>query len=282
MTFQYISDIHLEHYTNNDDIDKIIPKRHADYLILAGDIGYPQKDSYRYFLEKVSKIWKKIFLICGNHEYYQTNNKYSKKKNMSMDEIDEYITKLIKQIKQVNCDSDDNSDVNNNIIFLNNSKYELEIDDEKYILIGSPLFSHIPIEKRYIIQSGINDFKYIYIKEGEIYRNINIDDFNELHKRCVEYIQSELEFYKNTDYIPVVITHYAPTFQSIDDKYKDDIYNNAFYSDLEYLIKNDMYCWIHGHTHAQKELLIYDTVVVNNSIGYKSEKDKNIVLEKVV
>ncbi len=67
MRIQYISDIHLEFF-------KVLPKQIvrpvADILCLAGDIGYPFSSLYRDFLKQVSRDFKKVFLIAGNHEYY--------------------------------------------------------------------------------------------------------------------------------------------------------------------------------------------------------------------
>ncbi len=65
LTIQYISDIHLEFRYNLPKIKAL-----ADILVLAGDIGDPRSKIYKWFLSDVSSKFKKIFLICGNHEYY--------------------------------------------------------------------------------------------------------------------------------------------------------------------------------------------------------------------
>lgn len=65
LTIQYISDIHLEFRYNLPKI-KVL----ADILVLAGDIGDPRSKIYKWFLSDVSSKFKKVFLICGNHEYY--------------------------------------------------------------------------------------------------------------------------------------------------------------------------------------------------------------------
>ena len=60
---QYTSDLHLE-----KGYRRIIkPKK--PFLVLAGDIGYPEQDSYKDFLHVVSNDFDKVFVISGNHEY---------------------------------------------------------------------------------------------------------------------------------------------------------------------------------------------------------------------
>ena len=64
-----VSDLHLEFCRK--PIDKYVnhmPKK--DVLILAGDIGLPNKGHFRRFFELVSKKYETIIFVCGNHEYY--------------------------------------------------------------------------------------------------------------------------------------------------------------------------------------------------------------------
>ena len=63
--FQYISDIHLEH-CQQYELEPV-----ADYLILAGDIGYPTEPHYETFIEDVSRKFQKVFIVMGNHEYWE-------------------------------------------------------------------------------------------------------------------------------------------------------------------------------------------------------------------
>jgi len=45
----------------------------ADVLCLAGDIGYPYSGIYREFLKQMNSDFKKVFIIAGNHEYYNSD-----------------------------------------------------------------------------------------------------------------------------------------------------------------------------------------------------------------
>jgi hypothetical protein len=62
---QYLSDVHLEF---RQKLPRVVPK--GDILILAGDIGYPFSGLYEEFLRKMTHSFKKVFLVVGNHEYY--------------------------------------------------------------------------------------------------------------------------------------------------------------------------------------------------------------------
>lgn len=100
----------------------------AYICILAGDIGNPYKTTYKDFLSYTNSIFKKVFLIAGNHEYYKN----------SIYETKNYIKELISEFK--------------NISFLDNS-YE---DYENYRFIGTTQWSEVTNT-----QYTINDIEYI-------------------------------------------------------------------------------------------------------------------------
>lgn len=71
MKFQICSDLHLEFPHNREwlQANPLIPK--AEILIIAGDTYYLDRDFSKLdFINKVSKDFKKVYLIPGNHEYY--------------------------------------------------------------------------------------------------------------------------------------------------------------------------------------------------------------------
>lgn len=176
---QYISDIHLEFRSK---LPKIKPN--ADILVLAGDIGDPYTKIYKWLLNDVSIKFKKIFIIPGNHEYYNDDN--------DIDQINNYISNLLLEFP--------------NITFLYDS-YE---DYNGYRFIGSVLWSRIT-NPCYLT----NDFKYI--------KNISIFLFNELHNISKEFIKeainsSELPIIMITHFIPsfnfIINDKYAQCFAS--------------------------------------------------------------------
>ena len=70
----------------------------------------------------------------------------------------------------------------------------------------------------------------------------------------------------------VVITHHAPSRQSVQPRYVNDLLSAAFASDLEDLIKKaDL--WVHGHLHAPADYRLGNSRVVANPRGYFSRQE---------
>ena len=67
----------------------------------------------------------------------------------------------------------------------------------------------------------------------------------------------------------VVITHHAPSPQSIHPTYADSLLNACFVSDAEHLLgAARAQLWIHGHTHNSFDYAVHGTRVVCNPRGY--------------
>lgn len=240
MRIQYISDLHLEFLSKPP---KILPR--ADILCLCGDIGYPFSNIYKSFLIDMSKKFKKVFLIAGNHEYYNLGpNKYK-----TIDEINIQINYIIE------------SNNLNNITFLNDS-YE---DFEGYRFVGTVLWSNIK-NPDYLI----NDFESI--------NDMSVELYNKLHKISCEFIEDMLI---NSEIPITMLTHHLPSYNLIDDKYKIqgmNKYNQCFASDLEKYFIYPIKIWIYGHTHKTKVTLINNIKFCCNPRGYIEESnDINII-----
>ena len=73
--------------------------------------------------------------------------------------------------------------------------------------------------------------------------------------------------------VDVVITHFPPTLEAIDQAlYKDSALNPYFINDCDWLVR----ClkpalWVSGHTHSPFDYRVGDTRVVINPCGYKEE-----------
>ena len=71
----FVSDIHLERiYWGTDyprfKIEQIERVDNIEGIALLGDIGNPGYDNYHKFLAYCSELFKNVYLISGNHEYF--------------------------------------------------------------------------------------------------------------------------------------------------------------------------------------------------------------------
>jgi DNA repair exonuclease SbcCD nuclease subunit len=234
MRIQYVSDIHLEHYTiqTKDQLNPeqwITPDSNADLLVLAGDIGNPNKTSYGLFLDWCSKHWPQVVVIAGNHEFYTLST--------SKERLNYYeTTNLIRSI----------TSHYTNVHFLDRGR--LEISPGVHIL-GCTLWSGIPDElKKYAVQ-GINDFRLIPEMTFEAYKDY--------HTKDLDWLTTELEELSSKGEKAIVVTHHLPTEALISKKYMGHPMNCCFYTELTPLIKRTApLAWICGHSHTGNQLVL--------------------------
>lgn len=238
MKIQYVSDIHLEFYSKTP---KIIPV--ADILVLAGDIGYPYSKIYTQFLKEMNTIFKKVFLITGNHEYYTDKD---------IEVVDEQIQNII-HIHNLK-----------NISFLNCS-YE---DYEGYRFIGATLWSFINNPSY-----TINDITQI--------KNFSIEFNNELHELHKEYIKDTIE--ESTLPVIIITHHIPSFRLIDKEFLTETLkpYNQCFASNCESLMKEPVAVWIYGHTHKENTSVINSINVLCNPLGYPSERNKKDLRENL-
>ncbi len=239
MRIQYISDLHLEFY--NKLPDEFI-KREADILCIAGDIGYPYSSIYEEYLLKVSETFRKVFLITGNHEYYNARGN----RHHTMEEIENRIRQIIKTMKL------------NNVTFLDN-EYE---DYEGYRFVGSTLWSKV---EKPVVDYCINDFRVI--------KEMSVDLYNELHEVSREFLKSSVI---TESQLPVIVmTHHLPSFQLVAEEYKDCTgLNKYFASKSDDLFVSTIKAWIYGHTHIGSDRMSKIGIrFVCNPIGYRGENE---------
>lgn len=239
LVIKYVSDIHLELVHNPHKYIKKIKSTNNEICILAGDIGNPYKPHYKILMDHINKNFKKSFVISGNHEYYNNNRTVEETNIYMIDYFDKY----------------------KNITFLNND-YEYY---ENICFIGTTLWSKITNPKY-----KINDTCCI--------KNLNINAFNALHNKCLNYLDTTLNTITSD---VIVITHHLPSEKLVDKKYKIGEYSNNnqwFYSDMDDLLEkyNDkIKLWFYGHTHTPGDTTVNGVRLLCNPIGYSGENFKH-------
>jgi predicted phosphohydrolase len=244
-TITYLSDVHLEFYKRT--IPYGIDLKGGDILCLAGDIGYPESDLYFTFLAYCSPLFKYVFIIAGNHEYYKTSTHPLK----TIHSTTQNIIEACKQFR--------------NVHFLSNSSFY--IPEYNLNVLGTTLWTGGEIDRDDMYE--YNDFQKIHgmTMPGQMER---------LHETSLLFLKEELQKHKEDGSTVLVLTHHLPSFQLIDPQYKDSGMNHLFATNLDYLFRDyTIHHWIGGHSHCPMKKTIENTKVWMNPVGYPGE-NKNV------
>lgn len=247
MKIQIISDLHQEFGVTDLSFDQ------ADVVVLAGDVNLGTK-GINWIKNKISN--KPVIYVLGNHEYYKGS-----------------YPKTLNKIKEA---------AENSNIFVLEDRF---VDIEGVRFHGSTLWTDFSVfgDPRYygfLCQNGMNDYKLI--RRDPSYSKIRSIDIFKIHQFSRAWLRESLENAKGLRNI--VITHHAPSLQSVPEPFKKDPLTSAYASDLEDLIREyqPLY-WLHGHIHTPCRYKIGETEIICNPHGYITEKyngyDKELIIE---
>jgi hypothetical protein len=129
-------------------------------------------------------------------------------------------------------------------------------------LIGDPVVSGA------IAQAGMNDFRRIRLLPT--YRRFLPKDARAFHAQSLKWMEQQLHQARGRKI--VVVTHHAPSPQSLPARWQSDPLNAAFASKLDHFLANcEATLWIHGHIHHHSDYSIGGTRVIANPRGYPTE-----------
>jgi Icc-related predicted phosphoesterase len=259
MKINLVSDMHL----NFQDIT--MPG--GDILIMAGDImeaGHLRKadnarentflaDRYRRFINEELVKYKRVIYVAGNHEHY--SNSYDDTHDRLKRELPDHVHFLEAESVQI-------EDVHffggtfwtcmnkGDPISMNHLKQAMN-DFSGAIKFGSG----VKVNTLYGSSYYTNKFTPAYAK-GIFHETV------EKLKQFVEGLPNEKI---------VVVSHHAPSPQSVDEYYKHDYHMNAgYHSYLDDFIMDhpQIKAWVHGHMHDPVDYMIGTTRVLSNPRGY--------------
>ena len=234
MKLNVLSDLHL----SVDGMDR--PRNDADVVVLAGDIARPRE----------SAVWatgfdKPVLYVLGNHEFY------GGRIDGTTDEL-----KRLCAGSQVHV-LDDDEIVIDGVRFLGSTLWT------DFMLFGDGDARNAAMGEA---RKFMRDFTHIRTGDaaGEVFTPA---DSAALFAGHADWLDRRLA-------IPhagptVVITHHAPSRQSVHPRYADSPLNACFVSDAEHLLgAARATLWIHGHTHDSFDYAVHGTRVVCNPRGY--------------
>ena len=228
--------MHLEYYKDVPDINKILIPA-APNLILAGNICYAKHSNFVPFFEKISKLYKSIYYILGNNEYY--NN--IENPLFSTNEIDMYVKESLSHLK--------------NIFVLQNDF--IVFDD--FLIAGVTLWSYV--SKKIVNRHTCllpNDF--IRCNNQLL---INPKRTNKIHLKQRQWLTNILKGFPTKR--KMIITHHMPSFKCLGPKQKFDLTNKYLFSNCDDLL-NYCHIWCCGKRSMTKR--INRCAIYMNSCGY--------------
>jgi predicted phosphohydrolase len=230
MKLHILNDLHIEFEGFEP------PATDADVVVLAGDIGVGM-DGLRWAEARFPD--KPVIYVPGNHEFYHHD------------------IALIDELK---------AEAPDNVHVLNDDP--VVIDGVRFL--GSILWTDFALfgeaDKFFAMQQarqGMTDFSIIQ-NHGQ---RFTPEDAIRLHTASRDWLAAMLA--EPFDGKTVVVTHHAPSSQSVPPRYARDLLTPAFAGNLENLMGGDRVAlWIHGHMHKSFDYEIYGTRVVCNPRGY--------------
>lgn len=262
MKIYYVSDLHVDlnkqRYRENPPSDA-----KESIIVIAGDVNTGEKgiDSITRLMKVLrwySENFLRVIFIAGNHEFYG---------NFIESHI-EWIRSEVKINKLIN------------VYILDYTIPYLELDG--YYFWGDTLWSNIEgnaFNPLYHVQLTMNiaDFRHIYItRDEQTTGRWTPDDMLKAYQKSYD---SLCDFLSSDLPNKIVITHFAPSRQSVHSRFKEDELglNCYFTNNLDRLIfKYKPIAWIHGHVHNSFNYKILGTQVVANPMGYFDENSEYI------
>ena len=236
MKIHILSDLHTEFGSFEP------PWVEADVVILAGDIGVGN-GGLKWIQEHVPHT--PVIYIAGNHEYYGRT-----------------LQKQLQELREATAGS--------HVHLLEND--EVHLGD--VVFLGCTLWTDFelfgdPDIVGYEVMQRMNDFSKIRVAPK--YRKLHYQDAVGFHHRSVHWLEDKFEEHRGKKL--VVVTHHAPSRQSIIEKYKANTLSAGFASDRDSLVAaSGARLWVHGHVHSVHDYLLGETRVLCNPKGYPDEE----------
>ncbi|NCD67878.1 metallophosphoesterase [Mucilaginibacter agri] len=239
MKIQFASDLHLEFAGNKSYLQKkpLVPA--GDVLVLSGDImPLAQLNQHAEFLDRLSDGFEQVYWIPGNHEYYHFD-------------IANHSGAFHEKVRP-------------NISLLNNQTVNLS----GLTFHFTTLWSQLSLRNERAVERGLSDFRLIRVAGNPL----SVHHYNRMHNDSVVFLDKA---FKREQLEPgigktIVVTHHVPTFQHYPRQWLGNILNEAFATDLDWLIDSSgADYWIYGHNHAATpEFKVGITKLLTNQLGY--------------
>ena len=245
LSILYMSDLHFEFDSNLKDFNSVISEKHADVVVLAGDIA---GGLYSYkFIQHLNNLGYYVIYVLGNHEFYGQD-----------------FNQLIKDYRILSENNDMFSFLEKDVLNLNGVDF---IGTTLWTSAGTKDISEEIDFNTKTHLDNISDFKKINKFTPVVMKTIFYESFNFI-KEAVNNSKAEHK---------VVITHHAPCNISSLEHYRANVVaQSSHVTELgNYISYTDISVWIHGHLHNSSDYFINETRILCNPRGYKDRNGLN-------
>jgi predicted phosphodiesterase len=234
MKLNVLSDLHLSLGA------LALPANDADAVILAGDIARPKEA-----IAWAAGFAKPVLYVPGNHEFYGGS-----------------VAGTVDELKRLSAGT--------NVRVLDNDE----------AIIGGVRFLGTTLWTDFML-FGAGEKRVAAMREAQRlmrdFRRISLGDAPFTPEASAALFARDAAWLERTLAQPhagptVVITHHAPSRNSIHPRFADSLMSAAFVSAAERLIDGSRAClWIHGHTHDSFDYFVNGTRVLCNPRGYAKD-----------
>ena len=211
MRLHILSDLHLEFEPFTP------PAVEAEAVILAGDVS-TGRNGLKWALKTFPH--RPVIYVIGNHEFYGQK-----------------LQKLIKELQEL-------ADGTNVHLLENGS---CRIGD--VVFLGATLWTDFalngnPVVSEVVAQTSMNDYRRI--RTLPRYSRLKPSDTRRLHMESRRWLEDQAFAHRGRKV--VVVTHHAPSIESIPPAFAGDPCNPAFASDMSrFIVESEARLWVHGH-----------------------------------
>ena len=237
MKIALMSDLHLGfHQDGGKEFLKNLDIPKCDLTILAGDLSEARHWRWKRNVKEICKKSKQVLYVLGNHEYYGSS------------------------IVEVDCLAHGLAESFPNLIVASRAKLLTRQDvpalGNQSLLAGTLWFPDNYDQAQY--KHLLSDFSYIDNIEPEIYQRNN---------------RFDVLLHGIKDDPCIIVSHHAPSNQSVDPKYAGEALNRFFVGgNFDNIIgTSKIKIWLHGHMHDPVDYMVSNTRIVSNPFGYPKD-----------
>lgn len=239
MKIQLLSDLHVEFWPTSASFvhtmyDSFITD--ADVLVLAGDINVGRSNTLstlKYFADK----YPMVIYVMGNHEEYGQEFR-------AFHEFDMFVDKLP-----------------NNVFFLD---YEEFVRYGDVVFMGSCLYTNFGNDNRAKAMASA------YIADFRLIKGATPTKYTEQYETELSAIKTAYNTFPNEK--KVIVTHFLPALECINERFRtnDNSGINKYFANTlgSYIETLKDTTWLFGHTHDSIDMMIGDTKMLCNPMGY--------------